>query len=149
MSLVDPDNRRPMPMDFAHRRKLVSELPDLRVEAIMKRMEEGLPKMWLIRQGLHLRRNRPGAFGPDGSYRPMHATGRKDAHVVAFMCAEQIIAIAPRLVVGPGGDWGDTRIELPAGKWENVLTRASFKGGQQSLPGLLARFPVALLAREA
>ena len=61
LCLVDPDNRRPV--DYELRRRLLAELADgLEPEEILRRMDDGLPKLWLIRQGLHLRQRRPEAF---------------------------------------------------------------------------------------
>ena len=48
LSLVDPDNRRPV--DYQLRRKLLCELQKLTVEKIWNRIDEGLPKMWTIFQ---------------------------------------------------------------------------------------------------
>jgi len=48
LSLVDPDNRRPV--DFAFRRRLLNEIGGLSPEDILARMDEGLPKLWVIRQ---------------------------------------------------------------------------------------------------
>src|ERR1041385_6181024 len=53
LSLVDPDNRRPV--DFALRERLLAELRTLPLTEIVARSEEGLPKMWLIRQALAVR----------------------------------------------------------------------------------------------
>ena len=36
---------------------------------------------------------------------------------------------------------------LPGGSWRNELTREEFLGGERPVAELLARFPVALLAR--
>ncbi|MGH2722136.1 MAG: malto-oligosyltrehalose synthase, partial [Actinomycetota bacterium] len=52
LSLVDPDNRRPV--DYELRRRLLDELPTLSPEALMARQEEGVPKLWVTRQALHL-----------------------------------------------------------------------------------------------
>ncbi|MFL6196180.1 MAG: malto-oligosyltrehalose synthase, partial [Thermoanaerobaculia bacterium] len=73
LSLVDPDNRRPV--DYELRRRLLAELKGMTPEEILARMDDGLPKLWLIQQGLHLRRRRPGAFGTDADYRPLRAQG--------------------------------------------------------------------------
>src|SRR5437899_7334876 len=63
LSLVDPDNRRPV--DYDLRRKLLAELAQgLTPEAILRRSGEGLPKLWVTRQALHFRRRRPELFGP-------------------------------------------------------------------------------------
>ncbi|HYO12129.1 MAG TPA: malto-oligosyltrehalose synthase [Thermoanaerobaculia bacterium] len=146
LSLVDPDNRRPV--DYDLRRRLVRELEaGMTPEQILARMDEGLPKLWVIRQALHLRRRHPELFGPESDYRPLQAWGEKAAHVVAFGRGEGFIAVAPRLVIGLGGDWGDTVLPLPEGRWHNELTGEEIEGGERCLPGLLARFPVALLSR--
>ena len=74
LSLVDPDNRRPV--DYELRRRLLAELKEGRPpEAILARMDEGLPKLWLIHQGLQLRRRLPEAFGPEGDYEPLPGLG--------------------------------------------------------------------------
>ena len=150
-SLVDPDNRRPV--DYARRRALLAELEaGLPPEEIMRRSPEGLPKLWVTRQALHLRRRRPEAFGPGagGEYVPLAATGEKAEHVVAFARGRSVVAVAPRLVIGLGGQWGDTTVELPEATWRNVLTgdTAPLVDGRVSLGDLLARFPVALLERD-
>lgn len=141
---VDPDNRREV--DFDLRERLLAELPGLGVQEIMERMEEGLPKMWLIHQALGLRRSRPRAFGPGGEYRPVYARGKKSDHVVAFMRGKEVLTVVPRLVLGLDGEWEDTVLDLPPGDWENVLTGERFAGGAIGLSRLLSGFPVALLS---
>jgi (1->4)-alpha-D-glucan 1-alpha-D-glucosylmutase len=149
LSLVDPDNRRPV--DYRLRRKLLEELKEgLSPEEILARMDEGLPKLWLVRQGLHLRRRQSDAFGPRGDYRPLPVRGARADHAVAFTRGEAVAAIAPRLVLRLGGDWGDTIVELPEGSWRNLMSGESAEeiaGGERRLGTLLARFPVALLER--
>jgi (1->4)-alpha-D-glucan 1-alpha-D-glucosylmutase len=146
MSLVDPDNRRPV--DFSLRNKLLAELSNLSPDRILARMEEGLPKLWLIRQALRLRRSRPESFGPESSYQPMYARGKKAQHVLAFQRGEEIITIIPRLLTGLKKNWQDTGLELPPGSWNNTLTGEQFNQGSIKLSRLLAKFPVALLAKE-
>jgi (1->4)-alpha-D-glucan 1-alpha-D-glucosylmutase len=148
LSLVDPDNRRPV--DFDLRRRLLDELPRLSPEQVVARADEGLPKLWVIRQALHLRRQRPAPFGAGaaGAYAPLAAEGVKAKHAVAFLRGGEVAAVAPRLVIGLDGDWGDTTLALPSGRWRNVLDGESLDGGRVPLACLLRRFPVALLARE-
>ncbi len=146
ITLVDPDNRRTI--DYVRRRRLLAELRDLTVEQIVARADEGLPKLWLIRQALDLRRRRPQLFGRDGSYRPLHAHGARSAHVIAFSRGAGAITVAPRLPIGLGGDWADTIIALPRGRWHNVLTGEAFDGGETPLANVMRRFPVCLLAGE-
>jgi (1->4)-alpha-D-glucan 1-alpha-D-glucosylmutase len=150
LSLVDPDNRRPV--DYELRRKLLDDLKKgLSAEEILARMDEGLPKLWLLRQGLHLRRRHPEAVGPRGDYRPLPVRGAQAGHAVAFSRGGAVVAIVPRLVLRMGGglegDWGETVVELPEGRWCNVLTGEETEGGESRLGTLLARFPVALLER--
>ncbi len=145
MSLVDPDNRRPV--DFVQRRRLLADLPGTGVHEIMDRMDEGLPKMWLVWQALHLRRSRPEAFGIQGDYYPVYAAGEKAQHVVAFLRGGQVLTVAPRLVLELGNDWEDNVLDLPPGDWKNTLTGEVLAGGRNNINQLLGRFPVALLAR--
>jgi (1->4)-alpha-D-glucan 1-alpha-D-glucosylmutase len=146
LSLVDPDNRRPV--DFTVRRKRLAELENLRVDDILARMDEGLPKLWLIRQSLRVRRDRRELFGPHGSYQPLSARGPKAEHVVAFVRGQDAITVAPRWMLRLDGDWGDTTLPLPAGRWRNSLTGDEWLGGETRLDEILARFPVALLVRQ-
>jgi (1->4)-alpha-D-glucan 1-alpha-D-glucosylmutase len=147
LSLVDPDNRRPV--DYPTRRKLLADLRDSPTpEEILRRSDEGLPKMWVTKQALHLRRNRPELFGPEGAYTPIEAKGSKADHVVAFARGGGCVVVAPRLPLRLGGDWLETTITTPEGRWSNILTDEEVRGGELKVGQLLARFPVALLANE-
>ena len=146
LSLVDPDNRRPV--DFALRHRLLRELPELTPEQLLDRIDEGLPKLWVIRQTLRLRADHPQLFDRRSDYLPVVARGQKAAHAFAFLRAGEVLTLVPRLILGRGGHWDDTRIELPAGRWRNILTGEGNATGDLPLEQLLARFPVALLVRE-
>jgi (1->4)-alpha-D-glucan 1-alpha-D-glucosylmutase len=146
LTLVDPDNRAPV--DYGLRRRLLDELEDTTPEEVWRRIDEGLPKLWVIRQALGLRRRRPELFGARGDYRPLEARGARARHAVVFVRGDAAITIAPRLVLGLGGDWGDTSLELPAGRWRNEMTGDIVNGGTARLAALLRRFPVALLAKD-
>jgi (1->4)-alpha-D-glucan 1-alpha-D-glucosylmutase len=147
LSLVDPDNRRPV--DYERRRRLLADLEaDPSPEEILARVDKGLPKLWLTRQGLHLRRRRPELFGREASYRPLPVHGPRSKHVLAFSRTGQVVTIVPRLVLGAlgrEGDWRETTVALPAGSFRNLLTGEEVGGGEQPVAALLARFPVALL----
>jgi (1->4)-alpha-D-glucan 1-alpha-D-glucosylmutase len=146
LSLVDPDNRRPV--DYELRRRLLTDLErdGITPEDVLARMDEGLPKLWVIRQALAVRRRLPDLF-EDGVYRSLRAKGPKADHALAFLREKQVAAVVPRLVIGLGGDWQETTLELPDGSWTNELTGEQIEGGRQPLADLLARFPVALLVR--
>ncbi|MFP4374138.1 MAG: malto-oligosyltrehalose synthase [Spirochaetaceae bacterium] len=154
LSLVDPDNRRPV--DFPARDRLLSELPLLSPEQIMDRLDEGLPKLWLIARALALRAAMPDAFGPDGGYEPLEADGEAAGHCFAFLRGSEgsgrAITVVPRLALTLDGKWGDTRLELPPGTWRNILTGERHGGGSGGgnvrVGELLATVPVCILAGE-
>jgi len=145
LSLVDPDNRRPV--DYDLRRQRLEATMTLGPEAVLRRSDEGLPKLWVVHHGLRVRRERAGAVGPHGGYEPIVARGRQAEHLLAFMRGGEIVTVVPRLVLGLGGAWEDTEIDLPRGSWRNEMTGEA-AGGTVRVGQLLARFPVALLTRE-
>jgi (1->4)-alpha-D-glucan 1-alpha-D-glucosylmutase len=147
LSLVDPDNRRPV--DFPARQRLLGELKSLSVEQVWQRREEGLPKLWLTWKTLTFRRRHPELFGADSTYNALHAQGPKAAHVVAFSrgaAGGGVVTIVPRLVIRVANDWGETTLRLPDGDWSNELTGENVAGGERKVADLLQRFPVALLS---
>jgi (1->4)-alpha-D-glucan 1-alpha-D-glucosylmutase len=146
LSLVDPDNRRPV--DFARRRELLAAAAAGPPAAWLEGMETGLPKLALIRRALDLRRRRPELFGPEGAYRPLPTRGAKARHLVAFTRGERAVALAPRLVLGLAGEWGETVVDLPRGRWRDLFTGAGVAGGEVPVGELLATFPVGLLERK-
>ncbi len=145
MSLVDPDNRRPV--DFELRQRLLAEARGLSVEQIMERADEGLPKLFVTYKALELRK-RFAETCLSGGYRPLWASGRKSSHVVAFLRGERILTVVPRLILSLNGEWEDTWLELPEGLWRNQLTGESFSGPEIPVRDVLAGFPVALLFKE-
>jgi len=146
LSLVDPDNRRPV--DYERRRRLLAELPDLAPEAVLARGDDGLPKLLVTTRALHLRRRRPDLFGPKGDYRPVPASGNHAHRVVAFSRGGAVVTVAPRLVMGLATAWGDTALELPPGRWRSELTGEEWSQGRVAVADLLGRFPVALLSSD-
>jgi (1->4)-alpha-D-glucan 1-alpha-D-glucosylmutase len=147
LSLVDPDNRRPV--DYASRRALLDGLSGAGPEAALARAGEGGPKLWLIHRVLSHRRRHPGAYGPGSGYAPLPVTGPRSAHAVAFTRGGGLAVLVPRLVQIPGEDWAGTAVGLPPGRWVSVLTGEQADGGETAVAGLLRRFPVAILGRNA
>jgi len=143
LSLVDPDNRRPV--DFEHRRRLLAEAATLPAADVMARADEGVPKLWLIARLLERRRTRPELF-ESREYAPLEAAGAKARHVVAFNRGG-LVVVAPRLLAGLNGTWAETTIEVPDGEWEDVLTGARLGGGSHQIAHLFEAFPVAVLAK--
>jgi (1->4)-alpha-D-glucan 1-alpha-D-glucosylmutase len=152
LSLVDPDNRRPVDHDL--RRRLLDELmaDTLSPEALLARLDEGLPKLELVRRALAVRAERPEAFGPAASYLPLWAHGARAGLVAAYVRGGEVVSVAPLQVRRLGPDfaswaWGDTGLELPDGRWRDRVT-GELHAGVVPLERLTARFPVALLTRE-
>ena len=109
LSLVDPDNRRPV--DYDLRRHLLAELPTLTPTQILARMDEGLPKLHLTHQCLLLRRERPAWFGPEAAYKPVAISGPSAHHAIAYLRGADVLTIAPRHTLTL--NWGNTTIEIP------------------------------------
>jgi (1->4)-alpha-D-glucan 1-alpha-D-glucosylmutase len=137
LALVDPDNRRPV--DYAWRRRLLAEVANAAPERVLERMDEGVPKLWMIQRALQV--------DASGCYQPLAAHGEHAERVLAFGRGGRLITIVPRLAQGLHGGWGDTVLPLPEGRWRNVFTEELHSGADR-LAHLFARFPVALLARE-
>ncbi len=156
LSLVDPDNRRPV--DFARRRALLGELPGAAPAELVAHWRDGRIKLLVTTRALHLRRRLPELFAR-GEYLPLDATGRHAAHVVTFARRHEgrwAVALAPRLTValGPGFPigpvWGDTSIRLPRaapGRWRDALTGREV--ATLRIADVLAELPVALLTGPA
>ncbi|CAN7614863.1 malto-oligosyltrehalose synthase [Variovorax sp. LjRoot290] len=168
LSLVDPDNRRPV--DFRLREQRLNELealakaPDMpaRVNALAREPHDGRAKLWLVWRMLSLRRAQPVLFR-EGRYEPLGASGVQAAHVVAFARRHEeqtLVVIAGRLFTGldsaegepPLGEvWQDTSVRLPdaadGAAFANVLTGETIvvQGGAIRLSAALGRFPGAAL----
>lgn len=143
-SLVDPDNRRPI--DYDSRRDLLEEVSGLDPREIWARKHSGVPKLFLIKKALETRTRYPRAFGRKGTYEPLHPTGAHPGNVVAFARGGEVAVIAPRLVLSLGVGWEDTAVNLPAGRWTDVMTgRATDEVARMA--DVLDPFPVALLTR--
>jgi (1->4)-alpha-D-glucan 1-alpha-D-glucosylmutase len=141
LSLVDPDNRRPV--DYEQRRRLLDGVRGARPEEVHACADCGAPKLWLIHRLLQHRRARPELY--DGAtYQPMEAHGVRADDVIAFELGA-LAVVAPRLGLD---DWPDTTVTVPAGSWSNVLTGAAVGSGTQPVAPLFAGFPVAVLERD-
>jgi (1->4)-alpha-D-glucan 1-alpha-D-glucosylmutase len=147
LSLVDPDNRRPV--DFALRRRMLAELEDAGGVEVWARADEGAPKLWLISQVLDVRRRRPSAFAPGASYEPLALSGPQARHAVAYLRGDEVLVVAPRLVLGlrAAGGWGSTTIELPSGEWVDELSGDPVGDVVVDPAQLFQAFPVAVLGR--
>jgi (1->4)-alpha-D-glucan 1-alpha-D-glucosylmutase len=146
LSLVDPDNRRPV--DFERRAELLRRCRTLSAADVLRDWDSGLPKLWMIARALSVRRSLAEDFRADSKYQPLVAQGTHLGNLLAFRRGDNLIAVVPRFNMTVKDDWGDTRLPLPRGEWRNCFTESRIREGAG--PGeLFGAFPVALLHREA
>jgi (1->4)-alpha-D-glucan 1-alpha-D-glucosylmutase len=146
LSLVDPDNRRPV--DYALRRRLLCQMQHLNVEQVWSRIDEGLPKLWTIHHGLRVRREYPRCFDQTAKYTPLTASGSKAAHALAYLRGDDVLVLVPRLVLKLAGDWAGTTLNIPPGTWRDELSGTLIPGGSAAVADLLEAFPAALLIKQ-
>ena len=143
LSLVDPDNRRPV--DFGRRRELLARIDGGWLPGVD---ESGAAKLLVVTRALRLRRDQPALFG---GYRALAAEGPAAEHAVAFARGgDRLVAVATRLPVGlqRHGGWRGTVLPLPGGAgWMDVVGGQPVKDEAPRLADLLSRYPVALLVR--
>ena len=132
LSLVDPDNRRPV--DFGLRERLLEDVDVIlgsagperaaKLAEAVRSWQDGRVKLALTAAGLRLRRERPDVF-QQGEYLPLETDVTVRAGIVAFARAHgdtAIVFAAPRLTAalthGAGAPlgadrWKTSRIMLP------------------------------------
>ncbi|HLP42518.1 MAG TPA: malto-oligosyltrehalose synthase [Fibrobacteria bacterium] len=165
LSLVDPDNRRPV--DYALRRSLLQEIrargeqdPRGLFREILADPSDGRCKLWLIHRALKARKASPAVF-QYGEYLPLHAEGPRRENVVAFarsLGRTWYVTIVPRFCASflpegtmPLGEvWKGSRIRLPGEaptRWVDAMTGAEIliEGRELELSQALGGFPAALL----
>jgi (1->4)-alpha-D-glucan 1-alpha-D-glucosylmutase len=168
LSLVDPDNRRPV--DYDQRRHALEELmgsraapPEARADLARRladtgALPDGRAKLLLLHAGLRARAEARDLFHA-GAYHPLAAEGPLAAHVFAFGRTHQgaaAVCAVPRLVrtlLDRGGGaprWGGALPLAGLGdrRWRDAVTGAIHQGGVIPLARLYADFPVALLVAE-
>jgi (1->4)-alpha-D-glucan 1-alpha-D-glucosylmutase len=141
LSLVDPDNRRPV--DFAIRSQLLADVASSSVERLTAGTESGAPKLWMINRLLHHRRSNPELY-QSTDYRTLETAGPASHVLVAFGRGDLAVAVPVRTTAG----WEGTTVDIPAGDWRDVLTGRPTTGGARDVISLWAEFPVAVLVRE-
>jgi (1->4)-alpha-D-glucan 1-alpha-D-glucosylmutase len=146
LSLVDPDNRRPV--DHALRGRLLAELAGAEAATALDHLDDGGAKLWLIARILRHRRRHPEPFR-SRTYEPLPVTGPKARHAVAF-ARDGLVVVVPRLLVGLGDDWADTAVTIPdrGHGWSDLLSDRPIPPGRQPVADLLDAFPAAVLVAE-
>lgn len=122
-SLVDPDNRRPV--DYATRRALLDQVggSDRPPTTGLADDDAGANKMWLTHALLALRTRCEASFeGETAGYEPLSARGMSaDAVVAARRGADVVSVVGVRPLRTAAEGWGDTVIELPPGRWADIV----------------------------
>jgi (1->4)-alpha-D-glucan 1-alpha-D-glucosylmutase len=142
LSLVDPDNRRPV--DYQRRGRLLAALEAGPDQAVGLDAE----KLLVTSRALWLRRDHPDWFA--GGYAPIACEGPAAEHAFAFLRGGHAVTVVTRLPAGlrRRGGWADTVVSLPELHWRDVLTGVRHAGLRPPLSELTWRLPVALLVPE-
>jgi (1->4)-alpha-D-glucan 1-alpha-D-glucosylmutase len=155
LSLVDPDNRRPV--DFAQRAAALDDLgiaPDWPL--LVREWRDGAIKLALTGRLLALR-TQLGSVFRDGAYRPVEVRGQCREHVIAFSrsAARETVIVAVGRHFGKLTDAGhhwpdpgqwDGEFTLEDHQWHDVLMPQRAPGmGQVPLAKLFDPLPVAIL----
>jgi (1->4)-alpha-D-glucan 1-alpha-D-glucosylmutase len=172
LSLVDPDNRRPV--DYARRRGELHALEELaeapaqvrstQLRTMLEAPYDGRLKLWVIWRALQLRRAHPALFAR-GDYLAATITGERSRHIVAFgrrngdtglvaICGRLFASLGLEPGVAPVGEavWRDTVIELPFvpvdARLTDVLTGETIDAprGGFAVAAAFRQLPVALYA---
>ena len=161
LSLVDPDNRRPV--DFARRREMLSAIPEAWKE-LLDNWQDGRVKLRLLAGLLALRRDMPGLFA-EGSYEPLTVSGLAARHVFAFRRRQgrrvMIVALGRFFARLAGRSkalpiceaWASTHLLLPPNadaSYCDALTgqRIASARSRLTVDRLFERLPVAVLTNE-
>ena len=168
LSLVDPDNRRPVNYDL--RARALDELhamPEKDVcPSLLAHLDDGRIKLWTTHRALVLRHQEHALFRR-GEYLPLEVEGDRKQHVVAFLrrdpvTARSLLAVLPRfactlmkvkLDLPLGEAWGNDRVRIPVPSgttYRNLFTGETVAVAEDGLllSSIFASFPVALLLSE-
>jgi (1->4)-alpha-D-glucan 1-alpha-D-glucosylmutase len=150
LTLVDPDNRRAP--DWDRIRRLVDAASSADCVTLWINGDFDALKACAMSRLLQLRWRRASAFGTDGSYQPIVATGSGAADIIGYVRGVNddptVMVIARRgesnESIRPGSN---AMIEMPAGTWRHVLdpSRTIVGGGAVDVSWWLDHLPVAVL----
>jgi (1->4)-alpha-D-glucan 1-alpha-D-glucosylmutase len=156
LSMVDPDNRRPV--DYQKRSDFLDEGSAVsQIKTLLENYTSGKAKLYVIFKALQVRRRLKSLF-EEGAYVPLIAEGALKEHVFAFMRKKEgdvCVVVVPRFMANlltPFSwrlDWKDTTIKMPTdapSTWIEEFTGSRIHAsGRFSIKEVLAGFPVALL----
>ncbi len=152
LSLVDPDNRRPV--DYAHRVAALKALekPDAHQE-VLTDLADGRVKLLTMQRVLAVRNARRASFD-DGAYTPLEVSDPE--HAFAYLRGKDVLVVIPRFTwtltggkteLPLGQAWDGLSVSVPEGPWTNALTGAAIQGGTVQLAEAFREFPVAVFTR--
>jgi (1->4)-alpha-D-glucan 1-alpha-D-glucosylmutase len=162
LTLVDPDNRRPV--DYAHRHGLLQQARTLEkvpqrgavLREWLAQAPDGRAKFWATKSVLRIRQAMETLYRHP-TYVPLEVHGSRAQHLVAFAVHDDsrcVVAVAARLyaslglAVGEaplGAAWGDTEVVWPHA-WHGPHAFMDEFTGARHGPG--PRWPVADLLRD-
>ena len=142
LSLVDPDNRRPV--DYAERERLIYRMADDPPNLELGQDDRGRWKLWLISR-LLAHRSR-SCRSESSSYEPLQVDGPSAERVVAFVGAGSAV-IVPRLVCGLDDDWHGTTVVLNSPGWRESPDRSIGATRRSRVSELLGGCPVGVFVR--
>ncbi len=142
LSLVDPDNRRPV--DYASLRARLAEVGSWSAADAARHLTDGGAKLWLTHRLLAVRAR--CLAEDDGAYTPLHPEGARANHVVAYRHGD-VVTVVPRLTPAwPWDGWDGLALTLD-GRWRDALTGAEVCG-RVPVAELFAGLPAAVLVAE-
>lgn len=158
LSLVDPDNRRPV--DYQKRARMLANAIDTDITSLWEDRKDGYIKLHLLRKLLHYRKAQSPLF-TDGFYIPLKVSGRYRHHVFAFARRYQYqwsISVIPLYIANvceeqrclvEAIDWKDTAINWPEEapkNYENLIDAQQGNAGKLVfLKDIFQQIPLAVL----
>ncbi len=165
LSLVDPDNRRPV--DYKQRLEYLEEIDKWHIDELTTKAEElweqrytGKIKLWLVNNLFKQRKNHLDLFDK-GDYIPLEVQGAYKDHVFAFARKHQLHWIVVAVPLHPAQicneqqvditniNWKDTSIILPANAPQGYKDLLLLKDGEPApkldVQKLFKPLPIAIL----
>ena len=161
LSLVDPDNRRPV--DYPHRSRILEAfattpvtetIPDL-----LRTLDDGRVKLFAMQRTLAVRNAHRAVFD-SGAYTPLEVSNPE--HAFAYLRGDDALVILPcftytltggKAEIPLGEQWAGMHVALPEGApatWLNAFTGKEISSANSALEleEVFADFPVAILTRK-
>jgi (1->4)-alpha-D-glucan 1-alpha-D-glucosylmutase len=135
LSLVDPDNRRPVDYDVRRARQ-----QRLRSGAAPADLDD--EKLLVTRTAVRARRDAPDSFA--GTYEAFESG---DDCLLGFFRGGDHLTLVTRwpTTLAARGGWADSTVQLPGRAWTDALTGRRIGSGRQRVQDIFASLPVALL----